>query len=388
MHARRPNRIAPFSAIVLCAGLTACGGQSRREQAASRVEHSQVPVSPSTAAPSPSPDAPIAVPDAVDSNGAASSGAAAMAGVPASFAALTAFDGRTGAAIAWDDLIARCIAANVVVIGEEHDLNPAQMMAADLFSAILARRSDAVLSLEFFERDEQVHLDDYIDGLTTDEQFVAATGRREGNYPDGHRAMIAAAKAAGAPVIASNAPRRYVRLARLEGYDRLRALNEAQRALFVIPSVMPSGHYRDEFIGMMSAMGAHGPEGAAGPQPSEEQRRSAAEATFRSQAMWDATMADSIVRALRDGARPVVHVVGRFHVDHDGGTLQLLRRARPSARVLTISCGRGTSAALLGEDRGRADIVVYADDPPASTEPSPTDAPAQAAPAPTPPSAR
>ena len=195
-------------------------------------------------------------------------------GVPASFLGVAAFDGRTGERLAWDALVERCAGAQVVMIGEEHDLEPAQMMAADLFAAILERRPTAALSLEFFEKDEQIHLDDYLAGLTTEEQFRSATGRREGNYPAGHRAMVEAAKAAGAPVIASNAPRRYVRLARLDGYERLGDLSPDQRATFVVPRAMPAGRYREEFIGMMSAMGAHGEQ--VGPTPPEDQRRAVA----------------------------------------------------------------------------------------------------------------
>ncbi len=71
-------------------------------------------------------------------------------------------------------------------------------------------------------------------------------------------------------------------------------------------------------------------------------------------------LADSIARALRDGHRPVVHVIGRFHSDSDGGTVQMLRRARPNARVVTLSCTGVTSATLRDEDRGIADFVVYA----------------------------
>lgn len=279
---------------------------------------------------------------------------------PASFLACSVFDGKTGQRLEWDEVVSRCAGAQVVMIGEEHDLTAAQMMAADLFAAIVERRPSAALSLEFFERDEQIHLDDYMAGITTEEQFKAAAGRRAGNYPDGHRAMVEAAREAGVPVIASNAPRRYVRIARVDGYDALGKLSDPQRETFVVPRRMPEGRYREEFIGMMSAMGAHGD--AAGPQPSEEQRRSAAEAMFRSQSLWDSTMADAIATAMGDGRRPVVHVVGRFHSDNEGGTLQMLRRLRPSARVVTLSCQRGTFTSLQADARDRADIVVYADD--------------------------
>ncbi|MCB9840574.1 MAG: ChaN family lipoprotein [Phycisphaeraceae bacterium] len=296
------------------------------------------------------------------------SGSPGNASAPATFLAVLAHDGRTGQRLSWNDLVDRAAAAHVVIIAEEHDLDPAQMMAADLFAAVLERRPNAAVALEFYERDQQVHLDDYLAGLTTTEQFVAATGRRAGNDPAGHRAMVEAAKAAGVPAIAANAPRRYVRLARTDGYDRLRELTPEQQRLFNIPDPMPSGGYHERFITLMTGMGDHSaPPASSGPAQPDEQRIAQAEAIFRSQATWDATMADSVVRASREH-RPVFLVIGRFHTDNDGGTLQLIRRARPNLRVLTISCGRGLHPTLLETDRNRADIVVYADDPPAAPD--------------------
>ena len=186
--------------------------------------------------------------------------------------------------------------------------------------------------------------------------------------------MVEAAKAAGVPVVAANAPRRYVRLARTDGFDRLRQLTPEQQRLFTIPDPMPSGGYHERFITLMTGMGDHSaPPAASGPAQPSEQRIAQAEAIFRAQATWDATMADSVVTASREH-RPVFLVIGRFHTDNDGGTLQLIRRARPNLRVLTISCSRGLNPTLLESDRSRADIVVYADDPPKPAEASQSDA--------------
>src|SRR5688572_10348420 len=102
--------------------------------------------------------------------GNAAPAATAEDGAPATYAALVVLDGRTGERVAWRELVDRSLEASVVMVGEEHDLDPAQRMAADLFAAIVAERQGAALSLEFFERDEQVHLDDYVAGLTTEEQ--------------------------------------------------------------------------------------------------------------------------------------------------------------------------------------------------------------------------
>jgi hypothetical protein len=65
-----------------------------------------------------------------------------------------------------------------------------------------------------------------------------------------------------------------------------------------------------------------------------------------------------------------VHVIGRFHTDFDGGTVQMLRRARPRARVLTLTCTRADSTTLRDEDRGIADVVVYVPENEAGAQPT------------------
>ncbi len=239
------------------------------------------------------------------------------------------------------------------MIGETHGHPLGLAFAAALWEDVLARTDRAALSLEFIERDSQVHLDDYLAGLIDEEQFRKASGRTAGNYPEGHRAMVEAARHAGRPVIASNAPRRYVRIARASGYERLASLTPEQRRHYVIPVEMPSGRYREEFFKLMSGMGdvSHGGSGGGG---------SMVEAIFRSQSLWDATMADAVAGVLAQGNRPVVQVIGRFHTDFEGGTVQLLRRVRPGVRVLTLSVTDSTGPSLADTDLGRADFVIYA----------------------------
>jgi hypothetical protein len=54
-----------------------------------------------------------------------------------------------------------------------------------------------------------------------------------------------------------------------------------------------------------------------------------------------------------------VHLVGRFHIDFEGGLVTELRRHRPGARILTISMAPLDAMSLRDEDIGRADIIVY-----------------------------
>lgn len=261
--------------------------------------------------------------------------------------------GDTGSRASMSEVVAAAARADVVLIGENHGHVLGLTFAADVFEGVLAEAPDASLSMEFFERDTQAALDDYLAGLIDQATFRRRTFRTDGNYPPGHQRMVEAAKRHGRPVIAANAPRTYVRLARTAGYERLATLTDAQRALFRVPGTMPSGRYREEFERVMSGMVGHGPEaGTPG-------HAAMIESIFRSQSLWDATMADSIATALAAGYRPVVHVVGRFHVDHEGGLTQLLRLAAHDASVVTITTVPEWSLLLREADRGRGDFVVY-----------------------------
>jgi uncharacterized iron-regulated protein len=163
--------------------------------------------------------------------------------------------------------------------------------------------------------------------------------------------MVDAAKSQHRPVHAANAPRAYVRVARLDGYERLESLTAEQRRLFTVPAHLAAGRYRDDFDRVMM------PADAELFPPDDVHRR--LDAAFRAQQLWDWTMADSIATAVEQGERPVVHVVGRFHVDFHGGTVQALERESMGTRIVVVSFVDEESDALRDEDRGRADFVVY-----------------------------
>jgi uncharacterized iron-regulated protein len=261
--------------------------------------------------------------------------------------------GPQGERVAWGVLLETARQADVVVIGETHGHPLGLAAAASLWDDLLAAEPGSALLLEFFERDQQVALDDYLSGITDEEAFREASDRSDGNYPAGHARMVGAAKSAGRPVYAANAPRRYVRKTSAAGYETLDALGEEQRRLFVVPDALIEGKYRDDFFELMGGSD-HGESGEGGSMPPEM-----LEKIYRSQQLWDSTMADSVVRALGAGNRPVALVVGRFHSDFDGGTVQYIERRRPGVRVCTISMVESDAPSLDEADLGRADFVVH-----------------------------
>ncbi|CAG1006582.1 hypothetical protein PHYC_03340 [Phycisphaerales bacterium] len=261
-----------------------------------------------------------------------------------------------GTSSRWDAMVEACAGADAVFMGEAHGHPLGLPFASELWKDVLAKSPGAALSLEFFERDEQAKLDDFLKGVSTEEEFRKRAQRNEGNYPPGHEAMVEAAKEAGRPVIASNAPRPYVRLVRQKGFEALDTLTPEQRRLVRKPDELIGGHYHEEFVKLMSPMPGHGDT----DKPEDpEKARERVEAMYRSQQTWDWTMAESVERGLAAGCRPVVHVVGSFHVNHEGGLVQVLKKMREGVRVVTVSVVDVEAPALRDEDKGRADFVVY-----------------------------
>lgn len=271
--------------------------------------------------------------------------------------ALAMFRGRDGGVATWADLMEAAGRCDVVIVGEQHDDATAHAFELALVSDLLASFPGSILSLEMLERDEQEILDAHLAGEIPLEAFIEATGSATWGgrrWEDSYGPLIEAAQRTGSGVVAANSPRSYVRRARTEGYDALRALPPEEQRLFDLPRRLDEGEYRARFEALMTSARA----GAGNPPPTREE----VDAALRPQMVWDATMARSIAAALRKrgrGSAKVVHVVGRFHSDFDGGLVSELRRAAPFASILVVSLVPETSRQLRDDDRGRADVVVY-----------------------------
>lgn len=265
-----------------------------------------------------------------------------------------AFDGRSGRRWSWPALVARAGAAEAVFIGEQHDDAGAHKFQAAVTDAICAARPGAALSMEMLERDDQYAVDEFLAGTMAMEEFVDRTGVRNwagsGTWIAWYQPVVDAAQARGSPLVAANAPRRFVREARASGYGPLAELPPEDRALFDLPESLPRDAYRERLAELMR----DAREGTEDPPPTDDE----IDAFQRAQLVWDATMAASVAAAL-DRAPAVVHLAGAFHVGRDGATVTEFRRRRPDARALTIVCVDAASDSLREEDRGLADIVVY-----------------------------
>jgi uncharacterized iron-regulated protein len=180
--------------------------------------------------------------------------------------------------------------------------------------------SDIALSLEMFEQDNQVALNDYLAGFIPEDRFSKDV-RLWNNYKD-YRPMIEYAKQNNITVIAANPPRRYVSMVSRRGMRSLDSLSkESKKFLPPLPYDTLVGRYREKFMETMK-----GSPGGGGPN------------IYYSQSLWDAGMSYSIYKFLKKHKhQKVFHCVGRFHCDEKLGTLAQLQKRKPGLKILNIS---------------------------------------------------
>ena len=235
--------------------------------------------------------------------------------------------------------------SDVVFVGETHNDAMTHRLEAAIFEGVAARRNGKVaLSMEMFARDVQPVLDRFVAG-TIDEAAMLADANPWANYRTGYRALVLAAKDAGAPIVAANTPRSVMREVGGQGAEAYAKAKQAHPKWLPADMFAPSEAYQAR---VARATRGHGAVmGQSDPQ-------------WSVQNYWDNTMADAIANARGQWPdRAVVHVAGGFHVArHDGTVAQLVRR-RPDDTVTTIAIVPTWDLATAKPDPALADFVAY-----------------------------
>ena len=223
--------------------------------------------------------------------------------------------------------ILEAIAQNdVVFLGENHDDATAHALQLQIFKSVVEKYSKdrkVALSLEMFERDVQTVVNEYLNNLISENHFLLSS-RPWNNYKQDYRPLVELAKTNKLPVIAANAPRRYVNMVSRGGRDTLNALSpEAKKWLAPLPYNQASETYANKFKGLMGGS----PESNMGLNK-----------ILDSQTLWDATMSYSIAEFLKEKKNAlVVHLNGAFHTENRLGTAEQLLKYRPKAKVLVVT---------------------------------------------------
>jgi uncharacterized iron-regulated protein len=232
----------------------------------------------------------------------------------------------SGNSINIDKIIEEIGKSEVVFLGEQHDDAVAHNIQLKIFEAVdekYGKQRKPVLSLEMFERDVQIVLDEYLKNQISETHFLSSS-RAWGNYKTDYRPLIEYAKAKNIEVVAANAPRRYVNMVSRLGRDSLNGLSpEAKKWLAPLPFGEASADYTKKFNALMGSqtdsISKHNP-------------------ILASQSLWDATMAFSIAENLkRNKDALIIHLNGSFHTENRLGTVEHLLKYSPKTKILVVT---------------------------------------------------
>jgi len=219
------------------------------------------------------------------------------------------------------DIIKQSSKIDVLFFGEEHNDSTAHSLEYALFKGLTEKYpNQAALSMEMFQTDCQLVLNEYLNDLIREKNLLT-DARAWPNYKD-YRPLVELAKLQHLPVVAANAPSRYTNMVTRNGLSSLQQLSvQAKSYLAPLPIDTAIGAYYDKFV---KIMGGH--EAMSGMQ------------IYQSQNLWDATMAWSIAQFLKTHTGfKVLQLNGGFHSEEKLGAVAQLKKYTPKARILTIS---------------------------------------------------
>lgn len=218
-----------------------------------------------------------------------------------------------------DEMIIALAKADVVFFGEEHNDSVAHVLQLNVLKGLYEwKKSDLSLSMEMFQSDVQLVLDEYRTGLVR-ETNLEKDARLWKNYKD-YRPMIEFAKENKLYILAANAPARYTNRVTRNGLASLNDLSKDAKSLLApLPIDTLTGRYYEKFSGLMGEhMGSM--------------------KIYQSQNLWDATMAWRISRLAKEKPKKtILHLNGRFHSDEKLGTYMQLKNYAPKLRCMNIS---------------------------------------------------
>ena len=229
-----------------------------------------------------------------------------------------------------EKIAAACSDANVIFFGEEHNDSAGHFLEATIFNALQKEYGNKLaLSMEMFETDCQLVVNEYLAGFISEERFIKEA-RAWTNYKD-YKPAVEIAKKNNLAVIAANPPRRYVNMVGRKGMRSLDSLPKASKKFLPhLPYDTATGRYRDKFMEFMK-----------GGSPGTSNAR-----IFYSQSLWDAGMANSIYQYWRKNKdQKIFHMVGRFHCDEKLGTAEQLQKRKAGLKIFNISCFSDSSFA-------------------------------------------
>jgi len=127
---------------------------------------------------------------------------------------------KDGKQVSYDKMMKEAGKSSVVLFGELHDNSIDHWLELQVTKDLYTQQPDLALGFEMFEADDQIVLNEYLDG-TIEERHLLNEAKVWDNYKNDYKPLIEFAKEKKLPAIATNIPRRYANLVYRKGIESL-----------------------------------------------------------------------------------------------------------------------------------------------------------------------
>jgi uncharacterized iron-regulated protein len=229
------------------------------------------------------------------------------------------------------------------------------------------KKEGLVLGAEMFEADNQLILNEYLDGMYPTDKFEAEM-RLWGNYKTDYKPLVEFARENHIPFIATNIPRRYASMVHKVGFESLDSLTvEAKQYMAPLPMRYdPEVKCYKDMLSMMGlgeemqADSAKAMPGMEDTMPSDSVKvmpaghgkgkpKNSMENLPKAQAAKDATMAHFILENWSEG-KTMFHFNGTYHSENFEGIVWHLKQQNPELKIMTIATVMQTEIDSLTEE--------------------------------------
>lgn len=223
---------------------------------------------------------------------------------------------KNGKKTSYKKLVNSSLKKDVVLFGEYHNNSVVHWLQLEL-TKDLAEKSNLVLGAEMLEADNQLQLNQYLEGEINQKAFDTLA-RLWNNYKTDYKPLVDFAKEKKFNFIATNVPRRYASLVFKKDLVALDSLSVKEKS-WIAPLPIEFDVNLPGYQAMMGMQGGH----AADKMP-------------KAQAIKDATMAYFINKNKKENSI-FIHYNGTYHSDNFEAISWYLNKYNPLLKIMTIA---------------------------------------------------
>jgi len=255
---------------------------------------------------------------------------------------------QNGKPSSWSELLKAAAQSDLVFFGEFHNNPIHHWLQFELTKELHAMKNGNIsLGAEMFEADNQLLLNEYLQGLIRERNFMDEM-RLWSNYSTDYKPLVEFAKTNTLPFIATNVPRRYASAVNNGGFEALEKF-QAQSMQYFPPIPIPYDSELPGYKAMREMMGMGGKPGAS-------------DNIAKAQALKDAAMGWFILQNLIPG-KVFIHFNGAYHSDNYEGIIWYVKHyyslseKKPALKILTIS-GEEVEDMTQPPTENKADFMI------------------------------